>query len=828
MVKFDARTIYMRKSINEALNKIWEYPLTVVEAPMGYGKTTTVKEHFKKNQAEVLWQTLLDDSLTVFWNGFCRLFKRLNPDAAASLAGVGVPRNSVFLEEAVGIVEGIQFPARTTLVVDDYHLLSSTDVDRFFELLVRAEIPNLHIVIVSRSVFGENTEELALKGYCWVIDKSYFVLSRADIIEYCRLRGVILNTEEVDFLVSYTEGWISAVYLCLLGYLQDGRIEHQVSLYELIEKVVYRRISAEAREFLLTICIFDNFTLEQAEYLWCQKDAGGLLRRLAANNAFIRYDQAAGTYYMHNIFTSYLRKMFNRLSLEQKKAVWSRAGKWYVNVGDCIHALDYFYKAADFDNLLAAIEIDKGNSIWSEHKEKLIQYFGDCPVKIKREHLQACLIYAINLFSFNEMELFAEQCEEIGRYIEALPREMEYEKNQLSGEFELLCTFSKYNHITGMYEHIQRASCLLKGPSEFIDKNGSWTFGSPSVLYMFYRESGQLEQEVQEMNDAIPHYCRLTDGHGLGAESVMQAERYYYIGDFESAEITLHKALYCARSQSQTAIELCALFLQLRLAVVKGELGSVMNNLRQTREKIKNRGLYEYLHTWDMCEGFVFSYLNMAKKVPAWIANGDLQGQSILFPSYAFFNIVWGKALLNSGQYLKLIGLAETFVDHASVFPNLLGLVYTYIYEAVAKSKLGHQEKARLSLEKALAIASPDRVVMPFVENGEYLAAMLAEVESAGHYPELISRIRGIFSPFEINRKTISAELSSSGSKLPLTEREWTIAELITAGMTNRAIGTKLHIAEVTVKKALQNMYAKLGINSRTALARIMIEHRTE
>lgn len=826
MAKNNARSLYIRKPVNAALDKLWEYPLTVVEAPMGYGKTTAVKEYLKNCDSEILWQTIMDESVTVFWNGFIRLFKKFDQVAAGNLADVGVPSNSLFLEEAVRLVEGIPFPARTVVVLDDYHLLSSTDIDRLVELLVRAEIPNLHLVLVSRSVFGENTGELVLKGYCWLIGKSCFVLSREEIIEYCRLCGVKLNADETDFLVSYTEGWISAVYLCLLGFLQDGRVEHQASLYELIEKVVYRRLAAEVRELLLSVCLFDSFTLEQAAYMWGREDVDPLLRQLTASNAFIRYEQASGLYSMHNIFTSYLRRIFDRQSVEQKRAVWNRAGDWQVNAGNCMHALDYFYIAANFDGLLKAIEFDKGNGIWNEHKDKLIRYFHDCPPAIKKAHVQACLIYAINLFSFNEMGLFAAQCAEIGSYIDALPQEMEYEKNQLLGEFELLCSFTKYNDIPGMYEHIQRAGCLLQGTSEFIDKKVSWTFGSPSVLYMFYRESGQLEQAVQEMNTAIPHYCRLTAGHGSGAEAVMQAERYYYTGDFQSAEIAAHKALYNAQAQEQTSMALCALFMQLRLAVIKGDLDYVTDSLRQTREEIKRQGLYSYLHTWEMCEGFVYAYLNLAKKIPDWIANGDLQDRSIYFPSYAFFNIIWGRSLLLSSQYLKLIGLTDNFIAIAGVFPNLLGQVYTYIYAAAAKLRLGQQEEARLTLRQALDIAAPDGIIMPFVENGSYIMELLTDLGKAGQHQEFIDAISRLLPVWKRQAEALAIKLSGAGRQLPLTEREWTIAEHITAGLTNREIGKVLHIAEVTVKKALQNIYMKLGIHSRTALTKIMLEHK--
>lgn len=55
----------------------------------------------------------------------------------------------------------------------------------------------------------------------------------------------------------------------------------------------------------------------------------------------------------------------------------------------------------------------------------------------------------------------------------------------------------------------------------------SWTFGSLSVLYMFYRESGKLETEVQEMKEAMPYYYQLTNGYGTGVEHLMEAEWHF-------------------------------------------------------------------------------------------------------------------------------------------------------------------------------------------------------------------------------------------------------------------------------------------------------------
>jgi DNA-binding NarL/FixJ family response regulator len=52
-----------------------------------------------------------------------------------------------------------------------------------------------------------------------------------------------------------------------------------------------------------------------------------------------------------------------------------------------------------------------------------------------------------------------------------------------------------------------------------------------------------------------------------------------------------------------------------------------------------------------------------------------------------------------------------------------------------------------------------------------------------------------------------------------LTERERQILELIAEGLTNRQIGTRLHLAEKTVKNYVSSLLAKLGFERRTQAA---------
>ncbi len=823
----DAGQLYTRKSLNRFLQGVWEYPLTVVQAPMGYGKTTAVREFLRGCQAKVLWQTVFDSSPAAFWGGFSRLLARIDPVCGQNLAGLGVPADSLLREEAVEIMGAVKFPASTVIVIDDYHLLSDENIDRFFERLVRADIPGLHILILSRSAFGENTAELMLKRHCLLLDKRDFALTAGEIAEYSKLRGVRLNLAEAAFLHSATEGWISAVYLYVLDYRQTGRLDQQpASLYELIDKVVYQPCSAEMKKFLAAICIFDSFTLAQAEHMWPAGNAAALLARLTLENAFVAFDRASGLYGMHNILTGYLRRIFDRQDPELRRATWRRGGEWFRSMGELNHAMDYFYRAADFEQLLATIETGGFYIFACQPKEARRAYFRECPPQIRARHPGAGLTLAYDLLVDNELALFANQCREVSGHIAAAPGLDDRCRRQLRATLEIHKGYAAYNDLNATVGHYKAAWELIKGPAEFIDASGSATMGSPSVLYLYYRESGQLTATVRTLIAEAPSYFRLTGGHGAGVEYVMEAEHHYYRGDFDNAEIIAHKALYIARSKNQPSVMLGSDFLRIRLALLRGDWDYVQDSLRRAREMMKRQTTFTYLHTLDLCEGFVFACLNRGERIPGWIAEGELP-DTIYVTCHAFCHIIRAKALLIAGRYRELAGIASQLFADAGVFPNLLAQIYIRICEAAALARLGRQQAAQAALAEALDLAAPDGVVMPFVENGEYIAELLAELQTAGRHRDFIGRIREMYPPVAEKWCAIAAKLDSEHVKPSLTRREAEIAALVAAGLSNQAVGKTLNITKETVKKTLRNIFIKLGVSNRTALTRVLIEQQT-
>jgi DNA-binding CsgD family transcriptional regulator len=76
-----------------------------------------------------------------------------------------------------------------------------------------------------------------------------------------------------------------------------------------------------------------------------------------------------------------------------------------------------------------------------------------------------------------------------------------------------------------------------------------------------------------------------------------------------------------------------------------------------------------------------------------------------------------------------------------------------------------------------------------------------------------------------VERRIVSQPRAKMGWD-SLTDAELTVVNLIAQGVTNRDVAERLHLSLHTVKTHVHNAFAKLGINSRAQLTRLM--HRSE
>ena len=85
-------------------------------------------------------------------------------------------------------------------------------------------------------------------------------------------------------------------------------------------------------------------------------------------------------------------------------------------------------------------------------------------------------------------------------------------------------------------------------------------------------------------------------------------------------------------------------------------------------------------------------------------------------------------------------------------------------------------------------------------------------------------RVRGRLRAHGVRRRLVPRERADTGWAA-MTDSELAVARRVAHGLTNREVAEQLFVSPHTVSSHLRSIFAKLGINSRLALARIAAEH---
>ena len=371
--------LYFSPRLHQALEGIFSRPLTLIEAPMGYGKTVAARDVLGKREIRLVWTSVLGNSEDAFWRDFCRALRRSFPqaqDTLESLLRLGYPRDAVRLDAARELLLQLDFTSgpETVLAADDIHLLPPSGghgLAGLCALLARQGVEHLRMVLISRDVWRGEREILKLKGRLGVVGREAFALNEEEIRAYYALCGLRLSPEEARALHAATEGWISALYLYLLHYSEDGALSRPTAMNALVEKEIFSRLTEDAKDLLLRLAPLERFSAPQASFLR-GTDATALLAELRARNAFINYDEADESYALHSIFRQYLQERFDGLPEERRRAIHRGCADWFVGREEACPAVDAFYAAGDDESALAVLESEISRNLVHEESRFFI------------------------------------------------------------------------------------------------------------------------------------------------------------------------------------------------------------------------------------------------------------------------------------------------------------------------------------------------------------------------------------------------------------------------------------------------------------------------
>lgn len=805
-------TIYISERVQECLRPIARCALTTVVAPMGYGKTTAINwflaEKTKGGKAVAIRLSIYSEKLPMLWRSAQDAFRFAGLDVLSAFDfPTGEAAATLVLEELCRAFSS----GKTAyyLFLDDFHLLRDERAVRFI-CRISARLPeNAHLIVASRDRFLPAGEIVRLGGNLHQIGMEHLRLNHTELAVYAHRCGAELSEQQLEALLRSSEGWFSAIYLNLRALSERGRLPDASSdIFEMFTAAMIDPLPPGRQEFLAVMGLADEFTAEMARFVTENPETDAIIQDLTCQNAFVTRLPDSQRYRFHHMMKECALRKFRTLPEQSQICYWNRFGSWYGAQGQYLHALGAYGRSGNSDAALTIIEKDAGNLLSALHPEELLERLNACPEEVLTRHPTAILVLMRRLFTWRQIPKMLQLKALLERAIAESPDMPEEERGNLLGECDLIMSFLMYNDITKMSELHRSASRQMSRPAVTIQAGSSWTFGSPSVLMMYYRAPGELQKETHEMHECMPHYYRITNGHGLGAELVMDAEASFMQGKLREAEIGLARARAAIVGSGQENMALCCDFLELRLL---GSGGRHRLDVKARAEALLARHDVVLLNMFESILAYYYALLQEAERIPDVFRLHRLDTVNYFAPGKPMMELIENQVYLAQGEFPRVIGRSEPLLSGCESLHYALVALHIRLQTASAYEALGNRAMARKLLVRALEDAEPDGFVLPFAENAPYLM---------NHYSALSRELETPFaaSVCELSERWLSRQQTSGSRQEPiealreLSERERSVAQLMALRKTNREIAETLFLSEGTVKQYINRIYSKLQL----------------
>ena len=361
-----------RPRLQERLQQAARSRLTLVSAPAGFGKTTLLAEWMAATAHEgaaTAWLSLdaTDSDPPTFWTGVVSALQTTVP-----LAGLGAldPVDAGHLP-AQRLLTALLNDLQTSigevwLVLDDFHLVDSRDVETSLALFLERLPTHVHVLISSRSDPALPLSRWRARGELTEVRASDLRFTLDEATTY--LNGVAaleLSTRAVAALEDRTEGWIAALQLAVLsmqgradaeGFIARFAGDDRYIVDYLVEEVLAHQ-PAPIRTFLLESAVLDRLTGPLCDAVSGRTDGSAMLAELDRTNLFIvPLDDRRRWYRYHHLFADVLRARTLTEQPELVPQLHRRASDWYERHDMTQDAVRHAIAGADIDRATYLME----------------------------------------------------------------------------------------------------------------------------------------------------------------------------------------------------------------------------------------------------------------------------------------------------------------------------------------------------------------------------------------------------------------------------------------------------------------------------------------
>ena len=868
-----------RARLTERLDQARAGTVVLVCAPAGCGKSVLVADWCRRRQSPVAWLSLdaADNDPTRFWRHIAASLDSAvdgnPPSERVDMGRLISQRGDQQDEIAIAVLNAIAGALNDlVLVLDDYHMIHDENVHTGVRLLLQNAPEQLRVVVISRAdpplllarrrARGELTE-IRAADLQFSTDEAAGFLGKAN--------GADLPQSTVATLAERTEGW--AVGLQLAALSLDGRDDvmafissfsgsHRFVLDYLTEEVLDRQPD-RVREFLLSTSILERLSGPLCDAVTGNRDGQELLEACdRANLVVVPLDDERRWWRYHHLFAELLRSRLEQRPPEAVRDLHHKAAEWHEAHGPVDRAIDHATAAGDPEWAMRLIERHADELLLRREGATLRRRLAELPdgVEASRRLLVAhartaayagrpteadALLDAAAKTAPDRDEPFEPSIDRVASPLATLDpttalvrafvahlrgetdhavvlatdalRDLDDDQSAAALIAQLHLATARW--MRGAVDEAVPALATNVERWQALGEPGRVVFAS-HYLARAQRTSGDLAAAADTYRMALSFADSQTTAGppSVGVAHIGLAEITYQQNDLDEARRHLEPGIAACRQlvYSQALASGLATLAQIRHA--EGDVDNARTALDEALDVSPDADVIDLINPVPVQRARLLLAGGDVGPAERWTQHRGVGLDDEPHHPLEPVHLLLARLEISQGHGPRALPLLDRLLAAATADGRTGSAIEIDMLRALALADADPPSATR-SLARAVTLAAPQRYTRLFIDEGEPMADLLAElVKTAEADRHVLDHVARLIRGFERDPDaTRSDDTARQQLVVPLTERELEVLALLATGKPNREIADELYVSLNTVKKHITHILDKLGANNRTA-----------
>jgi LuxR family maltose regulon positive regulatory protein len=397
-----------RTALVERLFAARQQRALLLSAPAGFGKSTLLtlyRQRLLRSGAVVAWLSCdeSDSEPQRLLQYMGAAITEVVPEFTFSLHGMLGGDVSWPVEAQIDafVVDLQRLSGELYLILDDFHLIRHPSTGQGLRSLLEKMPANLHLIVSSRYMPQFVTDEPAV--LC--LQAADLRLSADETAFYFReVKNLLLSDVDLKLIQRRAEGWIAALHLTALALARHpdrdvfiaGLSGTERDIADYLAEDVLNNLPEDLQLFLDQTSVLDEFCVGLCDALTGRSDGSNMLARIQSEQLFlIGLDDRGEWFRYHHLFAEYLQ---GRLAGRgDSSALLHAAARWCEEHDFSDRAIKYALRARDYTFAAELLELHGSALIARNQVYGVLNMINQVPAEVICEHPVFQIFYAWQL-----------------------------------------------------------------------------------------------------------------------------------------------------------------------------------------------------------------------------------------------------------------------------------------------------------------------------------------------------------------------------------------------------------------------------------------------